>query len=245
MLALLAWLLYAYAMNTAFESFGPPKQPGPLFAYEVDGRVERLENAVKQVISQDGLVHKLANGNKVELHYVSLVDKDDTIEYEFFMEDCQSFYLLAKYKDNWNCSSSHLQVLTVSANGEPAVAHTDKKLDQSQLKAYRKIFEDQFFNRVKAGLQRQPVYEWKLTESAVKDTSYIFIDIYPRSDTGNLATRHVFANVVNFAGDTVFKQIRTERYFGDTAVFYRYDSNGVYLDAREVFVNGGFIRQDY
>ncbi|SIO50113.1 hypothetical protein [Chitinophaga niabensis] len=248
---LIGFVLYLFGFIYAYRNFsgpGPQSQETPgLFRYETSGRVERLENAIQQVALSNQYPYTLKKGYRTMSPALTIFHQGNKIKYLFNIEDCQSIEILAQYKNEWDCHSSYLTITEIELNDTTILYDHAEKIDKNKLKVYKEIFEDTFFTSVMSDLEKQPVYNWKLSNSTIHDTAFALVDIYKANDTNDVQTRHVLVKAPREGADSIYRKLRTEQYSDDSTVITEYNTNSysTYIIQRSIFKNGKLIRQDH
>lgn len=248
-IVLIGFLFYLFGFIYAYRNFGGPakSQSGnapELFQYITEGRLERLEGAIMQTMQNNHGSFVFKPGNPDQFPTLTIRYKGDEITYRLHLSDCHSINLLDDYELVAGCGTSHLTVLSVERNNVTIYDNSNNKFSQRERRIYKRVFEDSFYNSVKKDLEKQPVYNWRKSDSTADNTHFTLLDIFKGNDSNAIRTRHVFTQPTGMAGRT-YHELRTEKHYGDSTIIIEYDAKTFEPVHKSTFTNGQLLRRYY
>lgn len=248
-LVLFGYLVYIVGFIYAYRNFAGPSRGNnmgdapKLLQYVTAGRLERLENAIIHTIHNSPSNFEYIAGSVDQFPTVAIRHNGDEFSYRLHLDDCHDLFLLDEYEQVASCGTATLTILSIAKNGIIVYDNYHRtKPTAKRLRAYKQIFEDVFYDSVQSALIKQPAYDWKITRKTVNDTPLVLLDIYQSPDSNAIRTRHVF---VQQLGNNNYRELRTEKYLGDSSVIIQYDPATGNQTGQNAFTNGKFFRRHF
>ena len=194
--------------------------PHSEFSFGFKGRLEKLEDAFYSSKFNYKEFDYSSNLQKDPEYEFEIIRSDTILNYVMTLQDCQSFYYLVKFNDNWNCDSSYIHIDKYSSNKD--------SIPESIAKS---IFNEEVIKPLKQRFNSIPNdYHWNIEKT--KDTTYVRILNQDNS------LRKLYLYSLDTIGNSIAEK-EIFNYLGDSTIHYRKSQSQrfVYLESKEVIRN--------